>query len=77
VHTPKDRDVWHWQGKTGGAFGFALIFWFFCIKTKEQKKKSQSKNNLTCFFLLTQKNNKKSQERNDVQPISFLRLVGL
>jgi hypothetical protein len=20
----------------GGAIGFALIFWFFCIKTKEQ-----------------------------------------
>jgi hypothetical protein len=22
--------------QNGGAFGFALIFWFFCIKTKEQ-----------------------------------------
>jgi len=24
-----------WAGKTGGAFGFVLIFWFFCIKAKE------------------------------------------
>jgi hypothetical protein len=30
--------VWRWQGKTAGGFGFALIFWFFCIKAKEQKK---------------------------------------
>jgi len=25
-----------WPGKTGGAFGFALNFWFFWFKPKEQ-----------------------------------------
>jgi hypothetical protein len=25
-----------WPGKSSGAFAFALIFWFFCIKAKEQ-----------------------------------------
>jgi hypothetical protein len=25
-----------WAGKPPGGFGLALIFWFFCIKAKEQ-----------------------------------------
>jgi hypothetical protein len=25
-----------WAGKSSGAIAFALIFWFFCIKAKEQ-----------------------------------------